>query len=410
MSLTTKSAATPASKADATNASSLPAEAFLGQWTTSTQQNVLVVQAGTDKPDVLKAILTKPDAPEDSKPLQLLIKMDHQLWRCGNGVLVFESPEEQPSEISWVSWNGIRSTWFREKSWSDMAKALKPEDSTAHQPKAEGKPEDQTKAEGKPEDQPKAEGKPEDQPKAEGKPEDETKAEGKPVPSKTQGVSNNQAANGMKAEHFLGHWKNSHGFEVSVTYMDDSQGLLTATVAKPGGKQELLLKIDTSAGGGGRWRCGNGHLHDHIEYDNKQAKTLTWTFPRFNKWTCLWEIHVSTWERECDGSSSTPSTDEGTEESNGTWWQMTKEAENEQAECAFTAKLMGQSIKKAPRPPQLEKATRATQKNGAQWDSRWVEVTDKTQKAAKGAGKNQWREVDGWKKRSGGHRQKKATQ
>lgn len=368
MSLSTTAAATPAPKADATKASSLTSEVFLGQWTTSTQQSVLVVHAGEDKPGVLKAVLTKPDAPEGSKPLQLLIKMDHQQWRCGNGVLVVESAQEQPSEISWVSWNGIRSTWIREKSWSDVAKALKPEDSTADQPKAAGKK----------------------------------------VPSTKQNASNKQAANGMKAEHFLGHWKNSQGYEVNVTHMDVSQGLLTATIAKKDGSQELLLDIDTSVPGGGRWRCGNGHLHDHVEYDNnnKQAKTLTWMFARFNKWTGLWETHVSTWERECDGSS----TDEGTEEKDGTWYHMTQDWENEQTECALKKKIMNKTHEGQGSKKQQAKAARATQNNVAPWvDPRWLEVSDKTHKGTKGAGKNQWREVDGWKKKAG-YRQKKAFQ
>lgn len=93
----------------------MSAEAFLGQWKDSIGHDVCVaISEG-----LLVATLTKP---EGGKPKELCIHMDHSFnWRCGNGVLhdyqglVYrkDSKHGQPLALSWVTWNGKKSTWTR---------------------------------------------------------------------------------------------------------------------------------------------------------------------------------------------------------------------------------------------------------------------------------------------------------
>eukprot|EP00746_Dinoflagellata_sp_MGD_P160628 gnl/MRDRNA2_/MRDRNA2_87475_c0_seq1.p1 gnl/MRDRNA2_/MRDRNA2_87475_c0~~gnl/MRDRNA2_/MRDRNA2_87475_c0_seq1.p1 ORF type:complete len:426 (+),score=86.92 gnl/MRDRNA2_/MRDRNA2_87475_c0_seq1:92-1369(+) len=391
---------------DASHVSALSADAFLGKWTTSAGQNVRVEHRSEDPPNLLKAILTKGTNSE----LQLTIKLDNRQWCCGNGVLVLDSNQEHPNEISWMKWSGGVTTWTREKSGSDVAKSCKPEDSTVDAPKdTEGK-----------------------------------------VSSTTEGSSGKRVVNGMAAEDFLGHWKwQEH--DVIVSYLDGSNGRLQVTISNR--SQPLVLGL-TRYHGADYWLCGNGYLNHNIEYDvdSKQVKSLQWVY--LNERTQ--QVVMSNWTRVTDDRStikkSVSDSDSGstvsTEDKVGTWYEETLDWENEQ--CPLKTKILGKQDK-TPKATKTAKE-KDVQLQDHQWGKRWVDVAagdrktyktqqaqwdnhqwvhhpqpkwgnatgynlknQKTQQATQGGrNKNGWREVDGWKhegnnSRKGGRSQQKAT-
>jgi len=476
MPLATVEVATPTSQSIEAGASSvcpLPAEAFLGQWTDTIGHNVLVVQAGEDKPDLLKAILTtdlRRMAP-GGKPKELLIKMDGSLqrWRCGNGVLDIDrlvyddSTKGQLREVSWINWSGKGSTWYREKSFADVAKkenrvkswsdeakkeilsavgkSLKTGDSTADSPKsdkshktADSPKSDKTADLPKTADSPrkswsdvakamKTEDSKADSPEG-GKTTDLPKVDKKTTSSTGEDASESSSgkrvgkprvptANSVASGIFLGQWKaywpKSKGQDVHVT-CDGPQGLLKATMTTPiaGHSKELLIAIDSQYN---TWRCGNGWLGEYIEYENDQAITLTWI---------TWDGRVSTWNREIDHNDHS-STDAGTEENlKETWWNMTEEWETEK--CAIKSKISKQVNAEAYEEEGKRDQWKATRSSARSTRTQWKEVTEKNQKpekTSKGASKDHtpsktkpsWREVGAWKPREGGkggRRQQKA--
>lgn len=363
----------------ASNVCPVTAETFLGNWTDTLGHNVLVVRVAEDKPDLLKAILTKPGV----MTKVLMIKMDRNLqcWTCGNGFLdlnrlVFDdhSGKAKPLEISWAKSTGQYSTWTREKSWSDVAKALNTASGDLMS--------------------------------------DTLKTENKATPSPQPHHPFAKAVlgatgGGMFVGQWKAYWNNSIGHDVNVTLHGDiSQGLPKATITKADGSfRELLIVIDKKYG---VWKCGNGWLGDYIEYDNDQAITLTW-IDSYGR--------MSTWNREVDHSS----TDAGTEDNlKETWWNMTEEWENEK-KCAIKKKIKNeknQADKQQNGNQDYQKATTRNHKNANQW----VEVTAKTQKAAsweapkasRGARKNnnntQSSEIGArkWEDNKGSRRQQKA--
>jgi len=380
----------------------VPPEAFLGQWIASNGDNVLVVKA-EENSRMLKAILTKPEGAKvaakpkpgpwvcncgfknkssnqvcggsgpigckqprpvqiGGKPLELPLEMDGPLrrWRCGNGVLDIDQLENdndsnnmQPTSISWVSKKGQSSTWKREKSeksWSDVVKN-------------EGDSIDQV-----------------------------------PV------------ANGVKAEVFLGQWKDSLHNNINVTCDGDISkgGLLKASYTRQDDDDSTpkvwLITIDHI----GNWRCGNGTLNDDIEYHKEDAVQLSWTV-QDNRSPPRYPPRVSYWQRARDAATGSEysSTDEGTEENlKETWWNMTEEWEGEK--CALKAKIT-KEYNKAQNDKQ-----QATQKKGMDVTHK-TQRTPNTQKTTKHTSNSdsdtsRWMEVGKWKRENGrgGRRQQKA--
>jgi len=405
---------------DTSNVYSMSADAFLGKWTTSVGQRVRVEHRSEDPPNVLKAILTKGTNPE----LQLTIKLDNRQWCCGNGVLVVDSNQEHPNEISWMKWSGGVTTWTHDSdSWSDVVKSCKPEDSSVKS----CKPEDSSV------DPPK-----DDPPKD---------AEGK-VSSTAAGGSNKKVVSGLAADDFLGHWK-WQDHDVTVSHLEGSNGRLQVTISNR--SQPLVLGL-TRYHGADYWLCGNGYLNDNVGYNvdqagTKQANSLQWVY--LNERTQ--QVVMSTWTRVTDSDGTTKksasdsdggSTDEGNEDKVGTWYEETLDWENQQ--CSLKTKILGKQDK-----PEHAKATRTTYEKDAQgqdhqWGKRWVDLktrkaeqaqwdnqqwvqsqwgkatgsnfkNEKTQQATRGGrNKNGWKEVDGWKhetnnSRRGGRGQQKAT-
>lgn len=398
-------------------ANTVTAEAFLGQWMDSMGHNVLVVHVGEDKPTLLKAILTKPGG---GKPKELMIKLDasQQRWRCGNGVLDVDQltsnndSKAQPSSVVWVNQNFQVSTWTREKSWSDVAKALKTDlvvalktaDSTVDSPKADTKKTDSPKVNAS----------------------DAQATE----PCATTEMKD---SNGLVAAVFLGHWKDSLGNDVNVACDGGtSQGLLKATRTKPDGTKEpkeWLITIDNRIG---HWRCGNGALDDHIEYDhNNQPFILSWTTRTWNPYTRTQNERVSTWTREVDHSSTEEGSEDNLKES---WANITEDWEGAGDMDAFKRKIMAPiiGVDEPPSKHEQPKATRRSRgKKDAEWagandswsgnnwsgsNNPWKQVADeKAQRASGGAGSNtsKWKEVSAWKRengRGGRHQQKAASQ
>lgn len=105
----------------------MTAEAFLGQWKDTIGHDVYVKISDEG---LLVATLTKP---EGGKPKELCIHMDHYLkWRCGNGVLhspgmVYRTDSKQwePLALSWITWNGKKSTWTRCAERNEEVKTCK---------------------------------------------------------------------------------------------------------------------------------------------------------------------------------------------------------------------------------------------------------------------------------------------
>jgi hypothetical protein len=357
--------------AKASNVCSLSADAFLGQWTTFphlkdgvVQQNVLVERRGDDQPNLLKATLTWETKEGKTEKKELAIVLDNkQQWRCGNGELVVDPSQDPRSQISWWGKNR-KSTWYREKSWSDVAKDLKPESSTV------------------------------------------------------ECSAIKQTANGLIADDFLGQWKwqeNGVTHDVTISYLEGSNGRLQASISKL--SKPLVLGPQWKYGSYDWW-CGDGCLDGNtIEYaaDNKQVKALHWVF---HNETTNWYF-TSNWTRVLDSSaakksvaeSDSGSTDEGTEENkDGTWFLMTQEWENEKQPCALKQKIRDSEAHKGKQDKSQAKNTKDAQWGNQEWvHSRWVDGTGyqkpKTTRASQN--KTAWKEVDGWKhnNRKGGRGQ-----